>query len=169
MRPLNHTERKSLIIKFIVLFVVAVSISTTVIYFNFGTYKKIGDEQVIKLRAYNNYVTSEKKILQLMDTLNRQIETLGNTTTLSTLQVQEIGEQIKFIEFADKDTSSIKILQHINKLYRKLLDTKYKAVESDQAQIKLKNELSNQKKFYDDKIELMTKEFNVELKKASRP
>lgn len=168
MRPLNQAERSGLIFKFITLFLVAVAIVSAVIYFNFGTYKKIGDQQVVKLNAYTNYVKNEKTILALMDTLNHQIETLGNTNILPKLRAQEIGEQIKFIDFVEKDTSSIKLLQSINKLYRYLLDTKYKAVDSDQKLSELKIELTKQKEFYDEKIELMIAEHEIELKKCAQ-
>jgi len=169
MRPLNQTERNSLTLKFVVLFVVAVVLVGITIYFNFGTYKRLGDQQVQKLSAYNSYVKNEKKILTLMDTLNKQIEVLGNTNVNSIIVVKGIVDQIKFSDFANKDTSSIKILKALDEVYAKLLDLKDKSESNSRALKKAEDENRKLKTDHADEIKRLKEDYELDLKRATLP
>lgn len=98
MKPLNQNERNNLYLKFSLLFILHPGITVFALFFDYQLPGKLREDQITKLKYFNSFIGGQKKIIKLMDTLNRQ--TMNFTTSNRGLSIEKdyILQQISFLK-----------------------------------------------------------------------
>jgi hypothetical protein len=139
MKPLNQTERNNLYVKFFLLFAITVIITVFAIFFDFTTPAKLKESQRQKLKSYNEFYNSKKKMMQLIDTLNHQINEMGNSSMGWDYEKDRITPQINFSAYIS-DTSLRIFTDKLDNTFRNFLAAKAKAEKCKEEIVKTKTE-----------------------------
>ncbi len=163
MKALNQAERNNLYLKFLLLFTITVSITVFAIFFDFKLPAKLNDAQRQKLKAYNSFNQNQKKITKMIDTLNHQIENLGNSSKDWSIEKDQVAKQIDFKELSS-DTTGNSLLMKLNTTFYSFLNAKVKALEYKDKLDESKNKSLEQEKMNKEKMDLL--EMKADMNKA---
>jgi len=143
MKALNHKERNDLTWKFIILFIVTVSLSVFAIFFDFQLPKKLSEQHKKKLEAYRQFVKNEKLIIQKIDSLESKISAFGNSGMSIAIEENEVIKEInKFDELVNIDSTSIKICEKMNQVFKGYLGLKVKSEKEREAAKDMEKDLN---------------------------
>lgn len=160
MKALNYKEKSDAIVKFSLLFLTVIFIVGFALYFNFSFKNELTEKQKLQLSSYRLYRQNEKKIIQLVDTLDKQIDKdLGKNSIDVLSQQKRIQDQIEFKKLINDDTTYIKLLSALDRLMLNYLKAKASTVDQMENKDEALARMKDEKERLQEKIEALKEKY----------
>lgn len=160
MKALNYKEKSDAIVKFSLLFLTVIFIVGFALYFNFSFKNELTEKQKLQLSSYRLYRQNEKKIIQLLDTLDQQIDKdLGKNSIDVLSQQKRIQDQIEFKKLINDDTTYIKLLSALDRLMLNYLKAKASTVDQMENKDEALARMKDEKERLQEKIEALKEKY----------
>ncbi|HPH81229.1 MAG TPA: type VI secretion system TssO [Flavobacteriales bacterium] len=122
MKALNHKERNEQLVKFSLLFLLLIALTTFSMYWIVGFTPKVNSAKWEKVKSYNQFRSQEKKVISRIDSLDSQFNRLLSLTREYDIINNGIEPQINFSGFVEMtDTSSLRLLKELDFSYKNML------------------------------------------------
>jgi len=160
MKALNYKEKSDAIVKFSLLFLTVIFIVGFALYFNLSFKNELTEKQKLQLSSYRLYRQNEKKIIQLVDTLDQQIDKdLGKNSIDVLSQQKRIQDQIEFKKLINDDTTYIKLLTTLDRLMLNYLKAKASTVDQIENKDEALARMKDEKERLQEKIEALNEKY----------
>jgi len=160
MKALNYKEKSDAIVKFSLLFLTVIFIVGFALYFNLSFKNELTEKQKLQLSSYRLYRQNEKKIIQLVDTLDQQIDKdLGKNSIDVLSQQKRIQDQIEFKKLINDDTTYIKLLSTLDRLMLNYLKAKASTVDQIENKDEALARMKDEKERLQEKIEALNEKY----------
>jgi len=130
MKLKNEKERSDLFLKFLLLFILTVSIVIFALFFDFKLPKDLSVKQKAKLSEYNTFHKSQKEVYNAVDSIILEIESFGVSNQDETLKsriADKIG-RLKDIP-TQKDSGNSKFVKKLESVLTNYFNFKIKSTK----------------------------------------
>jgi len=146
MKPLNHKERSNSIIKFSILFIVALAIACAALFISYSIPYKLSEKQYAQLKDLQKYYKYEQQFIELLIKSDELINDISASPKEADVLKIQVAKDIQFgnqLKVKGTFMENIRIVETLENVYLNYLNlaiknkNKIKENEADRESFKL--------------------------------